>query len=71
MNLQNEDDTIEIYLDDGIYEVCMMNTPLNWVGCDECTRWYHYERLPHSVQTHVDLSFVTRLNWKCSKCDEE
>ena len=71
LNLQNDDDTIEIYLDDGIFEVCMMNTPQNWVGCDECTRLYHYECLPHSVQTDVDLSFVTGLNWKCSRCDEE
>jgi ribosomal protein L32 len=29
LNLQNEDDTNEIYLNDGICEVCMMNTPLN------------------------------------------
>ena len=42
LKLQNEDDTFEIHLDYGICEVCMMNTPLNWVGCDQCTHWYHY-----------------------------
>ena len=68
---ENDDEYIEVYLDDGICEVCMLNTRLEWVGCDLCTRWYHYECLPHSVQTEVDFSIVTGSDWKCARCDEE
>lgn len=64
-------DTDEIYLDDGICDVCMLNSRLEWFGCDLCTRWYHYVCLPHSVQTEVDFSIVTSSVWKCVNCLEE
>lgn len=52
-------DVIEVHLDDGICEISMLNSRLEWVGCDICERWFHYVCLPHNVQTEVDFTIVT------------
>ncbi|XP_053380270.1 uncharacterized protein LOC128548809 [Mercenaria mercenaria] len=53
--------------------VCMMGDieEYNWVGCDKCDKWFHYQCLPSYVQTDVDLSLVISTEWMCRYCLEE
>lgn len=69
--LQQNTNFIEVHLDDGICEICMLNSRLEWVGCDNCDRWYHYVCLPHDVQTVVDFTIVTSTEWQCIHCSEQ
>ena len=39
-----------------------------WIGCDNCPQWFHYECLPTSEQTLVDLSLITQDKWLCNQC---
>jgi hypothetical protein len=54
--------------DDGVCEICMTSRQLYWVGCDRCDTWYHYECLPSSEQTDVDISLVCETLWLCNTC---
>ncbi|XP_060603989.1 uncharacterized protein LOC132756861 [Ruditapes philippinarum] len=62
------------YVDDGIdCSICKLMDMGFLVGCDNiiCDRWFHYECLPSSQQTLVDLSLVTKDEWLCEMCQEE
>ncbi|KAK3095358.1 hypothetical protein FSP39_013674 [Pinctada imbricata] len=59
---------------DALCEVCMSSglSWYFWVGCDTCTRWFHYECLPSSVQTDVDISLVVpEKMFICNVCKAE
>ena len=58
----------ELADDDAICEVCMGTSTGQWVGCDMCPAWMHYECLPHEQQHLIDLSIVTNYRWKCNTC---
>lgn len=62
---------VEEHPDDGICVVCMTNARLEWIGCDKCPNWFHYQCLSRRHQTLVDLSIVTGDGWFCGFCDEE
>lgn len=64
-------DVMDEHPDDGICVVCMTNARFEWIGCDRCSNWFHYQCLSYHHQVLVDLSVVTGDDWFCGFCGEE
>ncbi|XP_033749226.1 tigger transposable element-derived protein 1-like [Pecten maximus] len=72
VKLSSDDTSSDVGESQTICEICMTGSnSLTWFGCDECTRWIHYECLPHDHQIDLDLSLITGDPWLCNSCRSE